>query len=187
MPNTSSSRTFPVMSSSVTTRERTFLSQFVMSMAIVILLVGFCPYVSSSPTPSSIDHDNKMNYDSNGLTLNANDYQTAGDSPSLLSPVQQSLSESYIQPRAHANQFLMSNTDDNQVTVSKRFTRFNSNNPTNNNDDDLSDYLPYGMLATKRSSPGNIGRFSNFNKRKQGTKPPMEVMNEIVNSIYLKR
>ena len=73
MPNISSlktsSKTFCKMSSSVLPQQHSFLFQFVMSMAIVIFFLGYCPSVSSSPTPSSptlIDHNNKINYESNG-------------------------------------------------------------------------------------------------------------------------
>jgi hypothetical protein len=190
-----SSKTFCKMSSSVLPQQHSFLFQFVMSMAIVILFLGYCPSVSSSPTPSSptlMDHNNKINYESNGFMFDPSDFQatSAGDS-SLLSPtVQHSLSGSspfwYAQPRTHANQFLMSHVNDNDVIVPKWFTRYNNDDQTNDIDD-LDDYVPAAMFFnSKRSTSGN-GAFSNLKKRKQLTKPPMEVMNEIVNSIYLKR
>ncbi len=188
MVNISSLKTSPktsfMMSSSVSTRQHSFLSQFMISMTIVILLVGFCPYVSSSPTPtssSSVDHNNKINYQSNGFIFDPNDYQgtSAGDASLLSSPtVQHSLSGSsplwYIQSRTRANQFLLPH--DNEMIVPKY----------HNDDDDLDDYIPSTILFNKRS-PSNKGKFSNLKKRKQLSKPPMEVMNEIVNSIYLKR
>jgi hypothetical protein len=181
-----SSKTLFIMSSSVSTRSHSFSSQFMMSMIIVILLIGFFPYVSSSPTPSSIDHDNKMNYESNGFMLGPSDYKkiSTDDVSSLLSPtVQHSLSDSlpywYSEPRARANQFLLSHNDDNEIIIPKWFARFY-------NDDDVDDYVPSTMLFDKRSTSNN-GGYSNLKKRKQLTKPPMEVMNEIVNSIYLKR
>ncbi|UJR30160.1 hypothetical protein I4U23_017700 [Adineta vaga] len=187
MPTIASSRTFSVMSSSVSTRGHTFLSQFILSMTLVILLVGFCPYVSSSPTPSSIEQNKNVNYQSNGFLFDPNDSeQTAEDAALLSSSVQEVLTASspswYVQPRANANQFLISNLNDNQIIVPKHFTRFNHNVQINDDDDD-DDYIQ----TNKRSTVGNKGTFSKLNKRKQLTKPPMEVMNEIVNSIYLKR
>ncbi|CAF2604985.1 unnamed protein product [Rotaria sp. Silwood2] len=190
-----SSRVFPKMSSSVSTRQHSFLSQFVMSMTIIILLIGFCPFISSSPT--SIDHNNKINYESNGLMLNPKDYQgtSATGESLLLSPtVQHSLSQSssmhYTQPRTHANQFLMSHINDNHVAIPKWFTRFNNDDQTNDiyngDDEDLDDYLSSTILFDKRPKFNYKGRSSRIYKRKQLTKPPMEVMNEIVNSIYLK-
>jgi len=148
MPNISSlkasSRTLTKMSSSVSPQQHSFSFYFVMSMAIVILFLGNCPSVSSSPTPSSpasIDHNNKVNYESNGYMFDSSDYQapSAGDS-SLLSPtVQQSLSDSspfwYAQPRNHANQFLMSHVNDNDIIVPKCLTRYNTDDQTNNSDD----------------------------------------------------
>ena len=197
MPNIlslkASSRTFSKMSSSVSIEKRSFLSQFVMSMAILILLLGFCPYVSSSPTPSTptlMNHNNKVNYESNGLMFDPSDYQApSAEDSSLLSPtVQHSLSGStpfWYTPRAHANQFLMSHGNDNEVIVPKWYSRLNNDDQTS--DDDLDDYVPSAMFLNKRSTSVNNGGFSNIKKRKQLTKPPMEVMNEIVNSIYLKR
>ncbi|CAF1122058.1 unnamed protein product [Rotaria sp. Silwood1] len=189
-----SSRVFPKMSSTVSIRQHSFLSQFMMSMAILILLIGFCPYASASP--ASIDHNNKINYESNGPMLDSNDYQggsTTGEL-SLLSPtVQRSLSQfsplRYTQPRTYANQFLMSHVNDNQVNVPKWFTIFNDDDRTNdinNDDDDLDHYFPSVMLFNKRTKFNHKGRPSKVHKRKQFAKPPMEVMNEIVNSIYLK-
>ncbi|CAF0862677.1 unnamed protein product [Adineta ricciae] len=185
MPSISSSRTFSVMSSSsVSTRGHPFLSRFIMSMTVVILLVGFCPYVSSSPTPPSNDQDKQINQQSNGFILDAdNSHQT----PSLSSSVQEALSDSsptwYVQPRANAHEFLMSNLNDNEIIVSKRFTRFLYDDQVNDESDDDDVFIP----SNKRSAVGNKGTYSNLIKRKQLTKPPMEVMNEIVNSIYLKR
>lgn len=180
-----STRTCSMASPPASSREHTFLSQFVMIMAIFILLIGFCPYVSSSPTPSSIIPNNKINYKSNGFVVDPTDYQAKGDS----SPVQDSLSGSspywYVQPRTHANQFLMSYVNDHEVIVPKWFTRFHNDDQTN--DDDLSDYVSPRLLSNKRSSSNNNGGFLNIKQRKQLAKPPMEVMNEIVNSIYLKR
>jgi hypothetical protein len=176
-----------ILSSSISTRQHSFLSQLMMCMTVVILLVGFCSSVSSSPTPSSTGHHNKINYGSNGFMFDPNDYHaTSRGDASLLSPtVRHSLSGLspywYIQPRARANQFLLSNLNDNEIIVPKWL-------PNDiNNDDDLGDYIPSSMLSNKRSAMGNSGGYSNLKKRKQLSKPPMEVMNEIVNSIYLKR
>ena len=126
------------------------------------------------------------------ICLTQADYQatSTGDSSLLSSTVQHSLSGSspfwYAQPRTHANQFLMSHVNDNDIIVPKWFTRYNNDDQTNDSDD-IDDYVPSAMFFnSKRSTSGN-GAFSNIKKRKQLTKPPMEVMNEIVNSIYLKR
>ncbi len=185
MVNISSLKASPkTFSSSVSTRQHSFLSQFMICMIIVILLIGFCPSASSSPTPSSMDQNNKINYEPNGLIFDPNDYQgTSGDDASLLSPtVQQSLSGSapfwYVQPRTRANQFLFSH--EKPIIVPKWLTN-------DDNDDDLDDYVPSTMLFNKRATMGNNGGFSQLKKRKQLAKAPMEVMNEIVNSIYLKR
>ncbi len=184
-----STRTCSMASPPASSREHTFLSQFVMIMAIFILLIGFCPYVSSSPTPSSNIPNNKINYESNGFALDPTDYQATGDSSLLSSPVQDSLSGSspiwYVQPRTHANQFLMSYANDHEVIVPKWFTRFHSDDQIN--DDDLTNYVSPRLFSNKRSSSNNNGGYFSINQRKQLAKPPMEVMNEIVNSIYLKR
>jgi hypothetical protein len=198
MVNISSLKTSPkIFSSSVAIRRHSFLSQFLICMTLVILLIGFCPIVSSSPT-STNNHKNKINYESNGFTFDANDDQaTSADDASLLSPtVQHSLSGSsplwYIQPRTRANQFLFSHTNENPIIVPKWYGKYHhddqTNDMNNNNDDDTDDYVPSAMFFNKRSTTGNYnGGYSNLKKRKQITKPPMEVMNEIVNSIYLKR
>ena len=73
------------------------------------------------------------------------------------------------QPKSAAEQFLLSDQNDNEVIVPKWFTRLN-------NDEDEQDQ---DLFVRKR--------YVTMKKRKQLTKPPMEVMNEIVNSIYLKR
>ncbi len=179
---------------SVSINSRSFFSQFVMTITVLILLVTFLPCISSSPTPLSIpaenNQNNKMIYDSSAFMHDPNDYQTdlRGDSSFLPSSVHnQPLSASsffYDQPRTHANQFLMSNVNDDQIIVPKWFTRFNNNN---NNNDDIDDYVPSNLLINKRSSLYNPGGYQVLKKRKQIAKPPMEVMNEIVNSIYLKR
>lgn len=173
-----------MMTSPVASRGRALLSPVVMSMTVVVLLVGFCPYVSSSPTPASYEQSNQVNYHrSNGLLLDAMGAPVDGDSPYFSSSVHQASAGSppswYVQPRAHANQFLMSSLDENQLVVPKQFTRFNDGDL----DDDADDYMP----SHKRSAASGGSAFSNIHKRKQQAKPPMEVMNEIVNSIYLKR
>jgi hypothetical protein len=126
-----------------------------------------------------------MIYDSNAFMYEPNNDQKGSreDSSLLSSSVnEQPIAPSsflYAQPRTHANQFLMSHVNDNQLIVPKWFTRFNTNN-----DDD---YVPSDILVNKRLSVDNSGGYQNLKKRKQLSKPPMEVMNEIVNSIYLKR
>jgi len=185
-----------MMSSSVSTRQHSFSSQFMMSITIVIFLVGFCPYVTSSPTPSSssssssINDNNKINYESNGFMFDPNYYQTTstGDAQLISPTVQHPLSGSspfwYIEPHTRAKQFLLSHDNDNEIIVPKWFVKYHNDDQIN--DDDSDDYVPSAMLFNKRSSNNN-GGYSNLKKRKQLTKPPMEVMNEIVNSIYLKR
>jgi hypothetical protein len=179
-----------IISSSIIIRRHSFLSQFLICMTLVILLVGFCPIVSSSPTPTTTNnHENKINYDeSNGLTFDPhNDQTTLADVASLLPPtVQHSRSGSspvwYVQPRTRANQFLVSHINENPIIVPKWYQKYH------HDDDDSDDYASSAIFSNKRSTPGNHnGRVSNIKKRKQITKPPMEVMNEIVNSIYLKR
>jgi len=169
---------------SVSTNSRAFFSPFVMTITTFVLLVAFLPCISSSPTPASILDENN---NKNKIIFNSNDYQTgsSADSSLLSSSVHDQPSSSlfYDQPRTHANQFLMSHANDNQFIVPKWFTRFNDND----DDDDIDDYVPSGLLVNKRSSFYNTGGYQTLKKRKQLAKPPMEVMNEIVNSIYLKR
>jgi hypothetical protein len=167
---------------SITINTRSLFSQFVMTITVFVLLVAFLPCISSSPTPSSIADENN---NKNKIIFNSNDYQTGsrGDSSLLSSSVQdQPSSLFYDQPRTHANQFLMSHINDNQIIVPKWFTRYNDDD-----DDNIDDYIPSDILINKRSSFYNAGGSQILKKRKQLTKPPMEVMNEIVNSIYLKR
>jgi hypothetical protein len=176
----------------VPTHSRFSFSQFVMTITVVVLLVAFLPCVSSSPTSSSesIQHNNNNNkiiHDPNPFMSDSNEYQMGSQGDSSASAHEQPLSASssfwYAQPRSHANQFLMSHVNDNEVMVPKWFTRFNNNN----GDMDIDDYIPSDMQVNKRSSYNNNGGYQVLKKRKQLTKPPMEVMNEIVNSIYLKR
>ncbi|CAF0838409.1 unnamed protein product [Rotaria sp. Silwood1] len=187
------------MSSSVVARPRSFFSQLIMTITVYALLIGFLPCISCSPTPLSNpiennnnnnnNNNNKITYDSNELMHDLNDYHTGlqQDSSSLSSSVHEqpfsgSSSLWYGQPRTQANQFLMSHVNDNDIVVPKWFTQLN-----NNNDDDIDDYYPSDISVNKRYSFYNPGGYPNLKKRKQVTKPPMEVMNEIVNSIYLKR
>ncbi|CAF0781106.1 unnamed protein product [Rotaria sordida] len=189
MPNKTSLQVHP----------RSLSSQFIMIITVYALLIGFLPCISCSPTPLSNpiennnhnnnnNNDNKITYDSNALMFDPNDYHPGSqhDSSSLSSSVHEQpfLGSSlwYSQPRAHANQFLMSHVNDNDIMVPKLFTQLN-----NNNDDDIDDYVPTGISVNKRYAIYNAGGNPNLSKRKQITKPPMEVMNEIVNSIYLKR
>ncbi|CAF3685238.1 unnamed protein product [Rotaria sordida] len=186
------------MSPSFLVHPRSLSSQFIMIITVYALLIGFLPCISCSPTPLSNpiennnhnnnNNDNKITYDSNALMFDPNDYHPGSqhDSSSLSSSVHEQpfLGSSlwYSQPRAHANQFLMSHVNDNDIMVPKLFTQLN-----NNNDDDIDDYVPTGISVNKRYAIYNAGGNPNLSKRKQITKPPMEVMNEIVNSIYLKR
>jgi hypothetical protein len=123
-----------------------------------------------------------MIYNSNAFVYDPNDYQ-ADSSLLSSSSVHDQSPFFYDQPRTQANQFLISHANDNHIIVPKWFTRFNNND----DDDDIDDYVPGNLLINKRSSFYNTGGYRNLKKRKQLTKPPMEVMNEIVNSIYLKR
>lgn len=193
------------MASSVSTqRRRSFLSQFVMITYVILVLVAHSPCVSSSPTPApaSVQGDSKqIIYDSNAFMLDPNANRAAipdRASPSVAAAVHRktfaelpvaSSSFRFAQPRTQANQFLVSHAHDNQVIVPKWFTRL-SNVADDDDDDDLmdmNDYFPSAMLINKRSSFTNTGGHPPLKKRKQLSKPPMEVMNEIVNSIYLKR
>ena len=181
--------------------QRYFLSQFLMIVAMVALL-GWAPCISSSPTSSRpVNHPNKIDYRADALLADPNDDQaTFADESSLLPPaVHQTLSGSspfwYVQPRAHANQFLVSNGNQNEIMVPKWFTRlngygqaadrFSKDGGDANDDDDDDDDVPSGMDFHRRSSSGQNGAYVDLKKRKQMSKPPMEVMNEIVNSIYL--
>jgi hypothetical protein len=157
-----------------------------MTIIVFVLLVAFVPCISSSPTPKSTapeNNNNNMIYNSNAFVYDPNDYQ-ADSSLLSSSSVHDQSPFFYDQPRTQANQFLISHANDNQIIVPKWFTRFNNNN---DDDDDIDDYAPGNLLINKRSSFYNTGGYQNLKKRKQLTKPPMEVMNEIVNSIYLKR
>jgi hypothetical protein len=109
--------------------------------------------------------------------LDPSNYQTnlREDSPSLSSSVHEQPIW-YAQPRTHANQFLALN--DNDIILPKWYSRLNS-------DDDTDDDTPSSILVNKRAAYFNPSGHSAIKKRKQLTKPPMEVMNEIVNSIYL--
>lgn len=150
-------RLFP----SITRKSSAFYSSSLMIISVFVLLVAYFPCISSSPLTK----------------INSNDkiFDPREDSTLLPPSVPDHRSFSSEQARAHANQFLMSHVNENHVIVPKQFTRFN--------DDDDDDY----DLINKRSSIYNSGGYSHLKKRKQMAKPPMEVMNEIVNSIYLKR
>ena len=144
-------------------------------------------------------HPDQIDGRASALLANRNDNQgTFADESSLIpSAVHQTLSASsplwYVQPRAHASQFLVSNGNQNEITVPTWFTRLNgygqatdrfSKDDADDADDDDDD-LPSSVDFHRRSSSGQNGAYVNLKKRKQMTKPPMEVMNEIVNSIYL--
>ena len=196
------------MTSSVSTqRRRSFLSQFVMITNVILLLVAYSPCVSSSPTPApaAVQGDSKQSiYDSNAFMLDPNAYRPA--LPEHASPSDAAAaavhrkpfaelpaaasSFRFAQPRTQANQFLVSHAHDNQVIVPKWYTRLSNVADDDDDEDDLmdmDDYLSSAMLVNKRSSFTNTGGHPMLKKRKQLNKPPMEVMNEIVNSIYLKR
>lgn len=138
-----------------------------MIISVFVLLVAYFPCISSSPTAKFSPLTNR----------NEKIFDPRGDSPFLTSSVQDHRPFLSEQARTHANQFLMSHVNENQIIVPKQFTRFNDD------DDDSQD----DVLINKRASIYNSGGYSHLKKRKQMAKPPMEVMNEIVNSIYLKR
>ncbi|CAF3692680.1 unnamed protein product [Adineta steineri] len=186
------------------TGSNSFFSRFVMISTIFVLFITFLPYASSSPTPSSISMesnnnnniDNKIVHGSNAFMFNPNNYQTnLQDDSSAPSSSSSSVHEQQIsapsspiwfgQPRTQANQFLMSHVNDNDIIVPKWFVRHNNNDDDNDDDDEINDYIPSGIVVNKRSSYYNAGGHQTLKKRKQQAKPPMEVMNEIVNSIYL--
>ena len=156
-----------------------FLSSLSNCLLIVVLLVGFSPIVFSSPTPSSSSSSasffNRYSYDSN------DDLSTLTDDLSP-STVQDSLVQSspywYIQPRTRANDFLFSNMDENEMHLVK-----------SDDDDDDDEQVPSPMILSNKRSVvfKHHGGFTTLKKRKHLNKAPMEVMNEIVNSIYLKR
>jgi hypothetical protein len=192
------------------TRPRSFLSQLVLMINVIVLLITLVPCVSSSPTPMPMSHqdnnsnNHKMISGSSAFMLDPTtsdeDSSSSGSLPSssvhrqVLSDLPSSFR--YAQPRSHANQFLMSYlNDDNDVLVPKWFTRFNNDDMNGNddddddngNDDDNDDDISRDIFLSRRSSYASNGGYPMLKKRKQITKPPMEVMNEIVNSIYLKR
>lgn len=147
-----------------------------MISVIFVLFVACLPYVSSSPTPSaSLEAIHTLNKNSEPYTAGAHVQQEPSRERPFAAP---SSPVWFGQPRAHANQFLMSHIDDNEVLVPKWFTRLNQNDD-NDGDDAAS--------LHKRSPHFPPGTYTTLKKRKQVAKPPMEVMNEIVNSIYLKR
>jgi len=186
------SRVFPV----VFNRLRFVLSNFVMTITICTLLVAFLPSIACSPTPdltSSSNNNNNNNNNDNNLISDSNafmygqndDEKMLREHPMFLSSAVHNQPERffYDEPRTQANQFLMSNVNDDQIIVPKWFTRFDDDDDVEDDDD----YIPTGLVINKRSSFFNPTGYASLKKRKQLSKPPMEVMNEIVNSIYLKR
>ena len=140
-------------------------------LILVILLVGFSPIVFSSPTSSfSSNPDFYDSIDEPSTSIDDLSSSTVQDSPI------ESIPNWYIQPRTHANDFLYSTIDENDMNVGK------------SDHDDSDDQAPFMMFFNKRSAVFNHhGGFTSLKKRKPLNKAPMEVMNEIVNSIYLKR
>ena len=137
-----------------------------MNITVFVLLVAFLPCISSSPTPSlaPVENNNKkMISDSNAFMYDQID--SRGDSPlSSASVHERPSSLFYDQPRSHANQFLMSHVNDNQIIVPKWFTRFNNNNNNDDDDDDMDDYVPSGLVVNKRSSFFNPGGYQILKK-----------------------
>ena len=184
------------MLSSVSSRRHSFLFQFIMTMIIVIFLVGFCPSVS--PSPIYIDHNNNnnnnLNYKPNGPIHHPNVYERLAKDDSMLSlsTVQHLYSRSlpfrYVQPRTYANQFLTSNNIDDQVITPKWLIQLSNDDQIYNDDDNnFDDYISRITSLNSRSVLDNYRKFFNSNQYYHSKKTPLEMMNEIVNSIYLKR
>ena len=162
-----------------------------MSLLILVLLLGCSTYVFSSPlaTASNNNAHRPSAEESPGLVFDTSDEQAAA---AALGPVQEhSIGDGapiwYVQPRAHANQFLLSHLNENDGLLPQWFSRVHSASQTGDLSLDADDYLSSSLGLNKRSTFVNQAGLSHLKKRKQLTKPPMEVMNEIVNSIYLKR
>lgn len=181
---------------SIHSRSCSFRSQLLLLFNVLLLLITLPSRVSSSPTPStSVNEQQKINDDAMNLQTNAafmldgpgseEDFSSSASS-SVQRPAFSSATGAapsflwYAQPRAHANQFLVSPLHDKDILVPKWFTRY-SQDDLDDMDDDLSDR----MLLKRSTFLRNTVSYPILKKRKQLTKPPMEVMNEIVNSIYL--
>lgn len=127
------------------------LSNVVLFVAVSVLLISIPSGVSSSSIARRQDESSAA---------------VVPPLPTAVNP--HSPSFWFGQPKSDAEQFLLSDQNDNQVIVPKWFTR------SSNDDEDEQD-----LFVRKR--------YVTMKKRKHLSKPPMEVMNEIVNSIYLKR
>lgn len=142
---------------SATIRRHFFFSSLFNCLIFVVLLVGFCPIVFSSPTSNPYFDD----------SIDDSSPSTVQDSPIESFPYW------YIQPRTRANDFLLSSLNDHDINVDKS---------------DWDDQNSAPILFNRRAAAFNHhGGLTSLKKRKPLNKAPMEVMNEIVNSIYLKR
>lgn len=186
------------MSPSIAVRQHFIRFPSVMSLTMLVVFLALSSSVSSSPLSmdSSSNHkthqeqEQTMNFNSAGLNDEFNDEQISSYSSnnrhSMVDP-----SSWYVQPRAHANQFLSSHFNDiDPLATNKWWRKFHHDNQLNDfnfdlddNDADLSSSSSNGFH--KRSAFLTPVGSSHLKKRKQMNKPPMEVMNEIVNSIYL--
>ena len=202
--SSTSSALFHILSF-VLVNPRIFSSHFMLTIIVFVLLVGCLPYTSCSSTklsnPMNNNNNNHINdnenvkksfQESNVHAFHLNDYHSRSkrDLSTLLPSIrEQPFAElpsslfRFAQPRIDANQFLTSHVNDNDFIVPKRSTQ------SNKNEDyvDVEDYRQSGTPINKRLVYYDARRYSTMNKHKKLTKPPMEVMNEIVNSIYLKR
>lgn len=183
--------------SSIYSRSPSFRSQFVLLINVVLLLFTLPTRVSSSPTPSTLANEqNKINDDTIASQTNAafmldaiaseEDLSSPSSSASVQRPLFTSAAAAapsflwYSQPRAHANQFLVSQIHDKDIFVPKWFTRYSTDDL-----DDMDDDLSNRILLKRSTFLRNTAAYPILKKRKQLNKPAMEVMNEIVNSIYL--
>ena len=149
--------------------------------------------IDSNKNPKSHqEQEQRMNYHSAGVTDDSN----ADPLGSLSSSMRHATGDSsvpiwYVQARAHANQFLSSHFNDIDPLATNKWWRKSHhdnqlsdyNFDLDDTDDDLSSSSSVDFH--KRSAFLTPLGTSHLKKRKQMNKPPMEVMNEIVNSIYL--
>jgi hypothetical protein len=183
-------------SSSFYRRQRCFALPSTMSMTLGILVLLVCSsFVSCSPTPKTFVNVNgdATNEESNGFLL-GDQNPLVVDAALPLSPVQLPLTVSssdwYIQPRHHANEFLFSHLNANDRHAPHWLAKVHPSSRAFDDSfdsDRYGDYFSSSFDMNKRSTSANIQSTLHLKKRKQVSKPPMEVMNEIVNSIYLKR
>lgn len=188
------------MSASIAIRHNFFRSPYMMSLTILVFFIAFSSSVYSSPllmdSNKNLDthqEQPRMNDHSAGLTDDSNDDQASLFSSNMHHANGDLSSIWYAQPRAHANQFLSSHFNDIDPLANNKWWRKSHHDNQlmdhNLDFDDSGDYFSSPSLGGfhKRSAFVPPVGTSHLKKRKQLNKPPMEVMNEIVNSIYLKR